>query len=80
MPDYRRNRVLGGAYFFTVNLLDRDSDFLTANIGALRNAVRNTRARRRALSRQLEWQELIGWRMGRALKPQHASTPTSIGA
>jgi hypothetical protein len=26
MPDYRRNRVPGGAFFFTVNLLDRRSD------------------------------------------------------
>jgi hypothetical protein len=26
MPDYRRNRVPGGTFFFTVNLLDRRSD------------------------------------------------------
>jgi REP-associated tyrosine transposase len=26
MPDYRRNRVPGGTFFFTVNLLDRSSD------------------------------------------------------
>jgi len=25
MPDYRRNRVAGGTYFFTVNLLERNS-------------------------------------------------------
>jgi putative transposase len=46
MPDYRRNRVPGGCYFFTVNLLDRTSDLLVANIGALRDATRVVRARR----------------------------------
>ena len=40
MPDYRRSRVPGGTYFFTVNLLDRRSDLLVAQIDALRNAVR----------------------------------------
>ena len=45
MPDYRRNRVPGGTYFFTVNLRDRASDLLTVQIGALREAVRNVRAR-----------------------------------
>ena len=44
MPNYRRNRVEGGAYFFTVNLHDRGSDLLVARIGALRDAVRVTRA------------------------------------
>jgi putative transposase len=44
MPDYRRNRVAGGSYFFTVNLLDRRSDVLITRIGALRDAVRATRA------------------------------------
>lgn len=43
MPDYRRNRVAGGCYFFTVNLLDRRSDLLVTEIGALRDAVRETR-------------------------------------
>lgn len=45
MPDYRRNRVEGGTYFFTVNLLDRKSDALVANIEILRDAVRSARAR-----------------------------------
>ena len=45
MPNYRRNRVDGGSYFFTVNLRDRRSDLLVAEIGALRNAVRAVRAR-----------------------------------
>ena len=45
MPDYRRNRVSGGCYFFTVNLLDRRSQRLVANIGALRDAVRQVRSR-----------------------------------
>jgi len=45
MPDYRRYRVPGGTYFFTVNLLDRRSDFLVRHIEALREAVRGTRRR-----------------------------------
>ena len=40
MPDYRRNRVRGGAYFFTVNLLERRSELLVAHIDALRDANR----------------------------------------
>jgi putative transposase len=40
MPDYRRNRVPGGTFFFTVNLLDRRSDLLVTQIQALRDAVR----------------------------------------
>jgi putative transposase len=46
MPDYRRNRIAGGCYFFTVNLLDRRSDLLIAEIGALRDAVREARLTR----------------------------------
>jgi putative transposase len=43
MPEYRRYRVAGGTYFFTVNLLDRSSDLLVANIEALRRAVMRVR-------------------------------------
>lgn len=46
MPDYRRYRVPGGAYFFTVNLLERRSDLLIWSIDALREAVRATRRQR----------------------------------
>ena len=45
MPDYRRNRVSGGTYFFTVNLFDRRSDLLVGHIDKLRNAVRQVRRR-----------------------------------
>ncbi len=45
MPDYRRNRVPGGTFFFTVNLLDRGSDLLVTRIDALRDSVRQVRAR-----------------------------------
>lgn len=45
MPDYRRHRMEGGSYFFTVNLCDRRSDLLVAEIDALRSAVRAARAR-----------------------------------
>ena len=35
MPDYRRYRVPGGTYFFTVNLLERHpNDLLTRHIAA----------------------------------------------
>jgi len=43
MPNYRRNRLPGGTYFFTVNLLERKSDLLVAHINELRAAVRKTR-------------------------------------
>ena len=45
MPDYRRNRVPGGRFFFTVNLRDRRSDLLVTQVAALREAVRRVRAR-----------------------------------
>ena len=32
MPDYRRNQVPGGTFFFTVNRLDRRSDLLVTQI------------------------------------------------
>lgn len=43
MPDYRRNHIPGGTYFFTVNLLERNRSLLTDHIELLRNAVRTTR-------------------------------------
>lgn len=46
MPDYRRNRIAGGTYFFTVNLRDRTSHLLVDQIHALRSAVRRVRAER----------------------------------
>lgn len=45
MPDYRRNRVPGGTYFFTVNLLDRRGELLVTHIDALRDAIRDAHAR-----------------------------------
>ena len=45
MPDYRRLRVPGGCYFFTVNLYDRRRRLLVDHINALRAAVREVRAR-----------------------------------
>jgi putative transposase len=42
MSDYRRNRVPGGTYFFTVTLFDRRSDLLIAEVDLLRAAVRKT--------------------------------------
>ncbi len=45
VPDYRRNWVAGGTFFFTVNLPDRHSDLLVAQIATLRDEVRQVRAR-----------------------------------
>ncbi len=44
MTDYRRNRVPGGTFFFTANLLDGGSHLLVTQIDALRDAVRQVRA------------------------------------
>ena len=43
MPDYRRNRVAGGTYFFTVNLLARHRPLLVERIDLLRAVVRRVR-------------------------------------
>ncbi len=39
MPEYRRLRVAGGCYFFTVALADRRSDLLVREVAVLRAAV-----------------------------------------
>jgi len=40
MTDYRRYRIPGGTYFFTVNLLERHpNDLLIRHIDVLRHAV-----------------------------------------
>jgi len=46
MPDYRRYRVPGGTYSFTINLLERRADLLVRHIKPLREAVKRTRAER----------------------------------
>lgn len=46
MPNYRRYRVPGGTYFFTVNLLERKQDLLVRHIDDLREAVRATKSER----------------------------------
>jgi len=43
LPDYRRNRVPGGTYFFTVNLANRRSDLLVREVETLRAAIRAVR-------------------------------------
>ena len=43
MPDYRRWRIPGGTYFFTVNLLDRRRALLTDEIDHLRAAFARVR-------------------------------------
>src|SRR5438105_10478193 len=46
MVRYRRNRVAGGTYFFTVTLSDRRSIALVDHVGALRAAFRIARQKR----------------------------------
>jgi putative transposase len=46
MVRYRRNRVQGATYFFTVTLAERRSTALVDHIGALRAAFRVTRQER----------------------------------
>lgn len=46
MLDYRRWRVPGGTYFFTINLPERRSDLLVRHMDTLRDAVRRTRRER----------------------------------
>lgn len=43
MVNYRRNRVPGGTYFFTVTLRDRSSRLLVEHIDSLRAALRSVR-------------------------------------
>jgi putative transposase len=45
MSNYRRARVPGATYFFTVNLHDRSSDLLVREIDLLRDTVRATKSR-----------------------------------
>ena len=46
MPDYRRYRVPGGCYFFTVNLLERfPNDTLIRHVDLLRAVLRDVRRR-----------------------------------
>ena len=46
MPDYRRAKVNGSAFFFTVVLAERSSTLLVDKIDRLRNAYRLVRERR----------------------------------
>ena len=44
MPNYRRAFVLGGTWFFTVNLLKRrDNELLVREIDLLRQVIRQAR-------------------------------------
>jgi REP-associated tyrosine transposase len=45
MPNYRRARVAGGCWFFTVNLLRRRSTLLVDEVETLREAMRAVRGR-----------------------------------
>lgn len=46
MTNYRRNRVPGQVYFFTVRLRDRRSTLLTEHISAFGEAIRQARGRK----------------------------------
>lgn len=43
MSNFRRMRVAGGTWFFTVNLHDRQSDLLTRKIVELRQSIRKAK-------------------------------------
>lgn len=43
MVNYRRNRLPGGTFFFTVTLVDRSSELLIEHIESLRQAFLETR-------------------------------------
>ncbi len=45
MVGYRRNRIAGATYFFTVTLRDRRSDLLVREVDALRDAWRKAATR-----------------------------------
>jgi putative transposase len=45
MTNYRRSRIAGASYFFTVNLADRTQSQLTDHIALLRSAFEYTRER-----------------------------------
>ncbi|SHG88798.1 REP-associated tyrosine transposase [Bradyrhizobium erythrophlei] len=45
MTDYRRNFLVGGSFFFTVNLADRHLQLLTEHVDNLRTAFREIRRR-----------------------------------
>lgn len=42
---YRRSVLAGGTWFFTVNLAERQQDYLVRHVDALRQAIRQTRSR-----------------------------------
>lgn len=46
MTDYRRNRVPGQTYFFTVRLLDTAGSLLTEHINAFGEAIRHARGKK----------------------------------
>jgi len=43
MPNYQRNRIEGGTYFFTLALADRRSDLLVKEVSSLRASVSRAR-------------------------------------
>ena len=46
MSNYCHNRVPGGTFFFTVRLLDRNSNLLTEHISAFGEAIRQARGKK----------------------------------
>jgi putative transposase len=45
MPRYRRSKLAGGVFFFTVTLADRSSDLLVRNIDRLREVYASVQGR-----------------------------------
>ena len=46
MPEYRRAKIAGGTYFFTVAIAERSDDLLVREIDRLRHAYRTVQSRR----------------------------------
>ena len=46
MPNYRRAKIKGGTYFFTLTLANRSSDLLVREIARLRRAYADAQQRR----------------------------------
>ena len=58
MTEYRRNRIPGGCYFFTVALANRKTDLLIQHMNVLRHAVRAAKHERGIWQRRF-WEHTI---------------------
>ena len=64
MVNYRRNHLKGGTYFFTVNLRQRKTKWLTIHIELLREAFRKTIENTRFILMRLSYSPIISIQSG----------------